>query len=139
MAVSWDQVQEGEIRHVLKIASGPPAADRYIFPMVGSDGHYDGSDPAVPPEGLRLRLKPSVDLEALGLAPDALVIATAIQRYGVYIGDSGGRTALKVENTIEEGRGPLWNVDRDALCGLPFSERYWDVVAESYDPTRPRR
>jgi hypothetical protein len=139
MAVSWDEMQQGEIRHVLKIASGPPAADRFIFPMVGSDGHYVGSNPGVPPEGLRLRLKPSLDLASLDLAADARVIATAIQRYGVYIGDSGGRTALKVENTVAEGRGPLWNVERDALCGLPFDERYWDVVAESFDPAPARR
>jgi hypothetical protein len=138
MAVSWDQVQEGDLGHVLKISSGPPAADRFIFPMVGSDGQYDGSDPGVPPEGLRLRLKPSIHLDSLGLAPEALVIARAIQQYGVYIGDSGGRTSLKVENTVAEGRGQLWNLERDALCSLPFDPRYWDVIAEAFDPTADR-
>lgn len=135
MVVSWDQVASGAVRHVLKIASGPDVADRYIFPMVGSDGHYRGKDPAVPPEGIRLRLRPNLRLASLDLSPQALVIARAIQRYGVYIGDSGSRTTLKVENTEAEGRGQLWSLDRDALCGLPFSPRYWEVVKESFDPT----
>lgn len=135
MAVSWDQVQAGALSHVLKVAVGPTASDRHIFPMVGSDGTYLGHDPAVPPEGLRLRIKASVDLAALDLAPQAFVIARALQRYGFYIGDSGGSTALKLEDTSAEGRGQLWNVERDALCGLPFEPRYWQVVAETYDPT----
>jgi hypothetical protein len=136
MAASWDQVRAGAIRHVLKVAVGPELADRFVFPMTGSDGKYQGSDPAVPPEGLRLRIKPSVNLYALHLAPEALIIARALQRYGFYIGDSSGATALKLENTRAEGRGQLWHVSTDALCGLPFKPQYWDVIAEGYDPTR---
>jgi hypothetical protein len=129
MAASWDEVRTGTIRHVLKIAVGPEASRDYVFPMVGSDGDYAGDDPAVPPQGLRLRIKPSVDLDALGLEREALVIARAVQRYGVYIGDSSGTTALKLEDTATEGRGQLWNVSADALCDLPFSSIYWDVMA----------
>ncbi|HJR37730.1 MAG TPA: hypothetical protein VJ819_05035 [Nocardioidaceae bacterium] len=136
MAVPWEAVNAGEIRHVLKVASGPEVADRYVFPMVGSDGDYPGTDPKVPPQGLRLRIKPSVDLEDLDLDPQAFVIAQALQRYGFYIGDSGGTTSLKLENTVAEGRGQLWDLRPDALCGLPFSPSYWDVLAEGYDPSR---
>jgi hypothetical protein len=138
MAVELDEVRSGAVRHVLKAASGPEVADRFVFPMVGSDGDYHGSDPAVPPQGLRLRIDPSVDLEALGLQPEALVIARALQTYGFYIGDSGGTTALKLQNTWVEGRGQMWSVSADALCAMPFSPEYWDVVAEGYDPTRAR-
>lgn len=136
MAVELDEVRSGAIRHVLKAASGPEVADRAVFPMVGSDGDYHGSDPAVPPQGLRLRIRPSVDLDSLSLRPEALVIARALQDYGFYIGDSGGVTALKLQNTWAEGRGQLWSVSADDLCGLPFTPEYWDVVAEGYDPTR---
>ena len=135
MAVSWDQVQADDLDHVLKISSGPTLSERHVFPMTGSDGHYEGHDPAVPPEGIRLRIKPSVDLDLMHLDPEALVIARAIQKYGVYIGDSGGITALKVENTVAEGRGPLWQTERDALCGMPFSSTYWEVIDEGYDPS----
>jgi hypothetical protein len=135
--VSWDEVQDGAIRHVLKVAVGPEVSERYVFPMVGSDGDDPGTDPAVPPQGLRLRIKPSIDLEELGLEGEALVIARALQRFGFYIGDSGGTTALKLENTVAEGRGRLWKVKADDLCGLPFTETYWDVVEEGYDPSAP--
>lgn len=135
MAVRLDEVMSGGIRHVLKVASGPELADRYVFPMVGSDGDFRGDDPAVPPEGLRLRIKPSVDLTTMHLSPEALVIAEALQRYGFYFGDSGGSTALKLESTIDEGRGQLWQVDPKGLCDLPFTPRYWDVVRPGYDPS----
>ncbi len=136
--VRWDMVEAGVVNHVLKVASGPEVSDRAVFPMVGSDGHYTGTDPAVPPQGLRFRIKPSVNLDALGLPPQALVIARALQRYGFYIGDSGGVTALKLEDTVAESRGQLWDLAANDLCGLPFTPAYWDVIAEGYDPSRVR-
>ena len=136
MAVAWEDVREGAVRHVLKVASGPAVANWHVFPMVGSDGDYEGKNPRVPPQGLRMRIKPSVDLGGFELNPDALVIARALQRYGFYIGDSGGRTSLKLENTVAEGRGQLWNLRDDALCSLPFTNDYWEVIAEGYDPSR---
>ena len=136
MAVELDEVEAGAVRHVLKAAAGPEVSDRFVFPMVGSDGDYHGSDPAVPPQGLRMRISPSIDVEALGLEREALVIARALQRYGFYIGDSGGTTAIKLQNTYAEGRGQLWRVSADALCDLPFTTQYWDVIAEDYDPTQ---
>jgi hypothetical protein len=133
-AVAYSEVHDGAVRHILKVAVGPEVAHRFVFPMVGSDGDYLGHDPAVPPQGLRLRLRQSVDLS--GLDRQAQVIAHGLQRYGFYIGDSGGTTALKLENTVAEGRGQLWDLEADALCGLPFQPRYWQVLPEDYDPTR---
>jgi hypothetical protein len=133
--VRYDMVKAGAVRNVLKIAAGPELSNRWVFPMTGSDG--DVTDPAVgaPPEGLRLRLKPSIDLSQLGLHPQALVIARALQTYGVYIGDSGGTTALKLEDTKTEGRGQQWTVTADDLCMLPFTAEFWDVLPGGYDPS----
>jgi hypothetical protein len=130
MMARLDEVEAGHIEHVLKVASGPDVSTRSVFPMVGSDG--SSTDPSAPPQGLRFRIKPSVDLESLGLEPQALVIARALQEYGFYIGDSGGVTALKLEDTRLEGRGELWSIARDALCGLPLTPQYWDVLPENY-------
>jgi hypothetical protein len=136
MAVRWDMVRAGEISHVLKVAAGPELANRWVFPVVGSDGGYIGNDRAVPPEGLRLRVKPSVNLEALQLAPQALVIARAMQEYGIYLGDSGVRTAVKLEDTVSEGRGQVWDLKPTDLCALPFTPAYWEVLRGGYDPSR---
>jgi hypothetical protein len=135
MAVRLQDVAAGEIRHVLKVAIGPEASSRFVFPMVGSDGDYTGNDPAVPPQGLRLRIDPSVELDELGLGAEAMVIARALQRYGFYIGDSGGRTSLKLEATRTQGLGPQWSLGDGALCGLPFTHDNWQVLAEGYDPS----
>lgn len=132
MMARFDEVEAGRIEHVLKVASGPDPSSRAVFPMVGSDG--DSSDPAAPPTGLRFRIKPSVDLDSLRLPPQALVIARALQDYGFYIGDSGGVTALKLEDTRTQGRGELWDLPADALCELPLSPSFWDVLPEGYEP-----
>lgn len=132
MMVRLDEVQKGAIDHVLKIASGPEVANRAVFPMTGSDG--ESTDLDAPPQGLRFRIKPAVDLDALDLAPQTRVIAEAMQRYGVYIGDSSGVTALKLENTRAEGREQLWDLPATALCGLPLEPALWDVLAEGYGP-----
>jgi hypothetical protein len=128
-------VKAGAIRNVLKIAVGPELENRWVFPMTGSDG--DVTDPSVgaPPEGLRMRIKPSIDLQHIGLHPQALEIALALQKYGIYLGDSGGTTALKLEDTRTEGRGQLWTVTADDLCMLPFTPEFWDVLPEGYDPS----
>lgn len=133
MMVRYDEVAAGEIEHVLKVASGPEVSERSVFPMVNSDG--DTSEPDAPAQGVRFRIKPSVDLESLGLEPQALVIATALQEYGFYIGDSGGVTALKLEDTRSQERGNGWEVSADALCGLPLTPEYWDVLPEGYQPS----
>jgi hypothetical protein len=135
MMVRYDEVQAGEIDHVLKVASGPEVSTRHVFPMVGSDG--ESTDPDAPPQGLRFRIKPSVDLDRLGLDRQTLVIAKALQKYGFYIGDSSGVTALKLEDTRVEGRGELWSMAPTALCDIPLDPQYWDVLPEGYVPPQP--
>lgn len=134
MMVEYDEVAAGAIQHVLKVASGPEVSRRHVFPMIGSDG--TSTSPAAPPEGLRFRIKPEVDLGAWDLNPEARIIAQALQTYGFYIGDSGGVTALKLENTDAAGRGQLWQLPSTALCSLPLSREYWDVLPEGYYPGR---
>ena len=130
MMVRLDEVAAGQIDHVVKIASGPETSRRSAFPMVGSDGQSRKA--AAPPQGLRLRIKPSVDLAALDLAPQALVIARALQEYGLYIGDSAGTTALKLEDTRLEGRGERWSFRRGTRPPEPADRA--DDAARARDP-----
>ena len=52
--------------------------------------HQAGSstDPNLPPMGLRLRLKASVDIS--GFSPANQVILAALKRYGMFVADNGG-------------------------------------------------
>jgi hypothetical protein len=136
-AVRYDEVTSGAIDHVLKIAVHH-TADEYVFHMTG---HESGStDPYAPPEGTRIRIKPSVDISSLGLNPGARVVATALQKYGAVIGDqSGGQINLKVENTVAEGRGQLWAGVLDAGSLSSISLDMYEVIQLGYGsgPTPP--
>ena len=131
MMARYDQVQAGRIDNVMKISCGPECNVGSTFPMIGSDGDSTTSPLK---QGLRLRIRPDVNLDSLGLPAQALVVAKAIQEYGVYIGDSGGTTSLKLENTVAEGKGQLWDIKATALSKLPFTPQFWDVLPEGYNP-----
>jgi hypothetical protein len=134
MMVRYREIRAGHIRHVLKVSSGPEAHAGFYFPMVNSDGN--STNPAAPKQGTRFRIKPSVDIAALHLPRQARIIARALQRYGMYIGDSSSHTTLKLEDTRAEGHGQKWRISSSALCSLPLGSKYWDVVKGGYDPSR---
>jgi hypothetical protein len=133
-AVRYDEVQAGVIRHVLKIAV-PRTKCRHVFPMTGDE--CGTLKRYAPPEGTRIRIKPSIDLSTLELSPEARIVAQALQDYGAVIGDqSGGPVSLKLENTLAEGRGQLWDglLSPDSLAPIPL--RSYEVIRLGYDPTR---
>ena len=84
-------------------------------------------------EGTRIRIKLSVDLHGLGLSPQALVVATALQTYGAVIGDqSGASVELKVENMVAEGKGWLWDglLSSGALSAIPLDD--FEIIQLGY-------
>ena len=128
-AVRLDEVREGEIAHVLKIALDGTCG--HVWPASDDEGCEGGT----PPEGTRLRLRADVDLESLGLRDAALVVATALQEYGAIVGDRSGAAAnLKVEDCVAEGKGRCWTglLEEDSLETLPFTPDLWEVVAPGY-------
>jgi hypothetical protein len=132
MAVRYDEVRAGRIDHILKIAVHTTAC-RHVFPMIDDEcgtWHEDA-----PPEGTRIRIRPGVNLERLHLSPSAMVIAKALKRYGAIIGDqSGGPIVLKLENTVAERRGFLWEgrLTPTSLEHIPLSA--FEVIAPGYRP-----
>jgi hypothetical protein len=99
-AVHKQEVMSGAIHHRLELfwwatAGHTPGGRQAYFPMSGSEQHKGG----VVPEGIVLRIKPSVNLRAKHLSPAALVIARALKRYGGIIGDnSGSGNNLKLQS-----------------------------------------
>lgn len=82
--VRYDEVAAGEIRHALRFTVAQTQAG-YIYPAT----HYasSSSNPALPPMGLRLRLKASYNISTYTGA--ALVILTALKKYGMIVADNG--------------------------------------------------
>lgn len=129
VAVQWDDVRAGRIEHVLRIGVNTAHRD-HIWPMSGSDGTSE--DRYAPPQGARIRIKPSVDLDRYDLDRGAAVIARALQEFGAIVGDStGAPMELKLEDTRSEGRGQLWDLDRRALCAIPIDD--FEVIDYEYD------
>ncbi|MBU6461132.1 MAG: hypothetical protein KGL35_28975 [Bradyrhizobium sp.] len=96
--IRTEELRQGEIRHVLGIAVVDAEEGEYSWPANRSDGWNPRKAPNRLPEGLRLRLDPTLNLDRLDLHPIAKTIAKAAQIYGFVIWDRGGSVALRAEN-----------------------------------------
>lgn len=83
-----DELKKGEIKHALVFAYPYTRSGGPVKPATESDG-ITKSKTALP-EGARLRLDPSLDLDSLNLTPAEKTIASALQVYGMYLVDSTG-------------------------------------------------
>jgi hypothetical protein len=80
--VRYDEVLTGSINHAIRFTA--PSTCGYIYPA----RHLTASPCSnLPPMGLRLRLKASVDISGFG--PHARVVLTALKRYGMILADNG--------------------------------------------------
>jgi hypothetical protein len=80
----YDEVAAGAIRHALRFTA-PRTRSAFVFPARHQAG--DGNDPALPPMGLRVRLKRGVSLR--GLPRQARIVAQAMKTYGMLLADNG--------------------------------------------------
>jgi hypothetical protein len=80
----YPEVHAGQIDHALRVTV-QQSQRGYIHPAT----HFASrsSDPSLPPMGLRLRLKASFSLS--GYDGEALVVLTALKRYGLIVADNG--------------------------------------------------
>ncbi len=97
------EVQAGHIRHALIMAYDWPR-NCVVYPASTSDGL--SSSPNAIPEGARLQLDPSLDLNTLNLSPAAKVIARAMQEYGLYVGDNSHGISLYAESFYGKPTNP---------------------------------
>ncbi len=81
----YDEVASGAIRHALRFTC-PTTRRAYVPPA----RHYASSQtsPNLPPMGMRVRLKASVDISSF--PSDVQVILTALKKYGMILADNGG-------------------------------------------------
>jgi hypothetical protein len=108
-----DEVRSGVIAHALRIAI-PSTQNAYIHPATHAASA--SSDPALPPMGLRLRLKAGYDISTLH--GQARVIARALQVYGALVADNSGGSKVFISGTPDPG----WDDDDlDQLKAIPAS------------------
>jgi hypothetical protein len=80
----WDEVSRGVIDHALRFTA-PATRRAYVYPA----RHYASSSNSakLPPMGLRVRLKASVDISSF--PKQARVVLRALQVYGAILADNG--------------------------------------------------
>jgi hypothetical protein len=80
--VRYDELLTGSIDHAIRFTA--PDTCGYIYPA-----RHLTADPCsdLPPMGLRVRLKASVDISSFG--PHAQIVLTALKRYGMILADNG--------------------------------------------------
>ena len=87
-ALPVSQGGQGAIDHaILFTLQNSIILDQYLYPAehTADPGNTDASD--MPPMGIRLRLKASVDISYL--SPEAQIIAQAMKDYGLILADNG--------------------------------------------------
>ncbi|MFB9884450.1 hypothetical protein ACFFMN_41610 [Planobispora siamensis] len=82
--VRYEEVAAGRIDHAIRVTV-PRSQRKYLWPA----RHFasNSGDAALPPMGLRLRLKAGVNTGAL--PPQARVIAEAMKKHGLIVADNG--------------------------------------------------
>jgi hypothetical protein len=80
----WDEVSRGVIDHALRFTA-PETRRAYVYPA----RHYasDSTSSTLPPMGLRVRLKASVNIASF--PRQARVVLRALQVYGMILADNG--------------------------------------------------
>ena len=99
--ITIQELQRGRIDHALAMGVLHPRAGTWSWPATQSDG--DGTDPDSLPEGARLRLDPSLNLDSLDLPPLTKMLAEAAQRYGIVIRDRSSNVAFYGEDSTPTG------------------------------------
>jgi hypothetical protein len=80
----YEEVARGAILHALRFTA-PHTRTSHIYPARHDAG--ESGSASLPPMGLRVRLKASVDISGFG--PQARVILAALKRYGMILADNG--------------------------------------------------
>jgi hypothetical protein len=96
----YDEVRQGVIDHALRFTA-PRTRSAHVPPARHDAGQ--GADRALPPMGLRVRLKADVSLAGFG--PQARVVLTALKRYGMILADNGSPWY------VSGAPSPGWNDD----------------------------
>ena len=128
--ITLQDIKQGHINHALALELPYPRAGTWTWPAQRGDG--TGTDPNAIPEGAQLRLDPNLNLATLHLPPLTLMIAQAVQRYGMIVRDQTHHAiGLYAENPIPLGSNPYYTGGRPNPTG-PFGGQWPDTLLHSF-------
>jgi serine/threonine-protein kinase len=90
-----DELALGSINHAIRFTLPPPRIRAHYFVHPATHAGGPSGPMSAPPMGAHFRLKASFDMS--NLTPPARVVATAMQKYGMFLADEGS-IALTAQN-----------------------------------------
>jgi hypothetical protein len=119
----YDEVARGVIDHALRFTA-ERTRRAYVYPA----RHYasSSSDPTLPPMGLRVRLKASVDIS--GFPRQARIVLQALKTYGMILADNGSNWY------ISGAPDPRWSNDALHTIGRITGSDFEVVDTSSLHP-----
>ena len=138
----WEILQ-GHIDHVIAFSYPSPAEGRCVFPASKTDGN--SALPYAIPEGARLQLDSSLtetDFDDMGLDRTGKIIARALQKYGMILVNTGGRTKIYVEDLVDNPYATIqWSDPRlvlttTTIAGIAYTKFHVIALPDGYwNPT----
>ncbi|STD04873.1 Uncharacterised protein [Dermatophilus congolensis] len=119
--ISLAEARNGNIPHAMNLGLTSIATQPIVVPANRTDG--TSTERSAPPMGSRLRLDPSLNVDALNLTPLGKTVAKAAQKYGFIVTESADVPSIGVESGLHEkqrtGKDP-WEA---ILGGTPSYEQ----------------
>jgi len=109
--IMYDEIKAGVIQHKLSCALRYVAYKEFVYPAIWTDGNFKGGIP----EGSVIQLDPKLDLSKFDLLPGEIIVARALQNYGMVVVDFAAGNTLYGEG--------LWIYPDKSWKGLL---REWD-------------
>jgi hypothetical protein len=120
-----EEIRQGHIDHALSITMPYTRKGHIACPATHTDGKHN--DPYAIPEGARLQLDPSFDVDAQPWPAWEKIIAKAFQTYGAYVSDTGGTIAIYGQSDMNAGN-VSWRSAGVPDNGAPLANLPWDKV-----------
>jgi hypothetical protein len=92
------ELRAGRIEHALAITTPFTRAQFIACPATHTDGKH--AEPDAIPEGARIQLDPTFNVDAQPWPSWKKTLARALQRYGAYIVDTGGALAIRAVSDV---------------------------------------
>jgi hypothetical protein len=119
-----EEIAQGHIDHALAMITPHTRASFIACPATHTDGKVD--DPTAIPEGARVQLDPSFNVDAQPWPAWEKVIAKALQTYGAFVVDTGG--ALAVRGVTDQNQGGSSWAAVNTPKGANISNIPWQLI-----------
>ncbi len=117
-----EEIAQGHIDHALAIITPATRAGYIACPATHTDGPVN--DPAAIPEGARIQLDPTFNVDAQSWPAWEKILAKALQTYGAYVVDTGG--ALAVRAVTDQNLGSTSWASVNTPKGALINDIPWD-------------